>query len=50
MESRLKRLEEVGNPEITRISTKLTDLTTIVNAYTDQITKLEATVTAQETK
>ena len=48
MESRLKRLEEEGNPEITRISTQLTDLTTSVNTYTDQITKLEATVTAQK--
>ena len=48
MEIRLKRLEEEGNPEIKKISTQLTDLTTNVTAYTDQIATLEATVTTQK--
>ena len=48
METRLKRLEEEGNPEINRLSTQMTELTTSVNAYTDQITKLEATITDQK--
>ena len=48
METRLKRLEEEGNAEINQISTKLTELTTSVNTYTDQITKLEATVHIQK--
>ena len=45
MEICLKRLEEEGNPAIKKISTQLTDLTTNVTAYTDQIATLEATVT-----
>ena len=48
MEIRLKGLEEEGNPEIKKILTQLTDLTTNVTAYTDQIATLEATVTTQK--
>ena len=47
MEIRLKRLEEEGHPEITKLSTQINELTTSVNTYTDQITTLETTVKEQ---
>ena len=48
METRLKRLEEEGNPEMKKLTDKIDQLTTSVNEYTDQIRVLEATVSAQE--
>ena len=44
MEIRLKRLKEDGTPEIK----KLSELTTSVNSYTDQIGELENTVKDQK--
>ena len=48
MEIRLKRLEEEGNPEIKKISTQISEQTTNITVYTDQIASLEATVTTQK--
>ena len=48
IELRLKHLEEEGNPELKKLSDQLTELTTSVNGYTDQISILETTVTEQK--